>query len=141
MRAMTDPRRAIPDALQAQMKIIAFEFATQVVGILERSVVEVAGGFAPPKGAKPNKKVKAAKATPLPAKKGVTPVATGKTSAALEKRILAALRKTPAGLGAEQLNRALGTTTPQLTPALQSMLGSKRIAKQGKARGTKYVTR
>lgn len=129
---MSKTRDSLPEPLRRQIEAAALEFAEQVVSAFQQSVVDVTERLAatsPGMQAAAPRVRPAAKASPKP---------TPKSTRALERRIERVLTKSDQGLGAEQLNRTLGSTTPELTPALQRLMDAGRVAKRGKARGTKY---
>lgn len=129
--AMSNPRDSLPEPLRAQIESAALEFAAQIVGAFEQSIVDATARLA----AQSSVTAEAAAAPQVAAR---PTKAVRKQGPAFERRIESALRKSEGGLGAEQLNRALGTTTAELTPALQHLMQAGRVGRRGKARGTKY---
>lgn len=129
---MSTPRDSLPEPLRAQIEAAALSFAAQIVGAFEKSIGNVTTRLAAQSSTAPVSTRAAAKRAPKAAAK-VAP----KLGKAFERRIESALKKSD-GLGAEQLNRALGSTTSDLAPALQRLMDEGRVGKRGKARGTKY---
>ena len=126
---MSTPRDSLPEPLRAQIEAAALQFAEQVVGAFEKSIEDVTVRLAAQ-----------ASSEPAPRRAAAPARATKRTQGQgrLERRVETALKKSESGLGVEQLNRTFGTTTPVLTPALQTLMEKGRIGKRGKARGTKY---
>lgn len=123
---MSNPRHSLPEPLRAQVEAAALQFAAEIVSAFEQSVRDVGDRLSSPTAVTPARvKAPAARVRQPAAPRG------------LERRIEAALRRSEE-LGVEQLNRVLGTTTPELKPVLEQMLGTGQIAKRGQARGTKY---
>ena len=129
---MSTPRDSLPEPLRAQIEAAALQFAEQIVGAFEKSIEDVTVRLAAQSSSEPAQRPAAVPARANKRTQG------GAAQGRLERRIETALKKSESGLGVEQLNRTLGTTTPVLTPALQSLMEKSRIGKRGKARGTKY---
>lgn len=129
---MSTPRDSLPEPLRAQIEAAALSFAAQIVGAFEKSIGDVTTRLAAQSSTAPVSPRAAAKRAPKAAEK-VAP----KMGKAFDRRIESALKKSD-GMGAEQLNRALGSTTADLAPALQRLMDEGRVGKRGKARGTKY---
>lgn len=130
---MSTPRDSLPEPLRAQIEAAALSFAAQIVGAFEKSIGDVTARLAAQASTAP---VRTARPAAKRASKEAAKVAPTQ-GRAFERRIESAL-KTSDGMGAEQLNRALGSTTPDLAPVLQRLMDQGRVGKRGKARGTKY---
>lgn len=77
-------------------------------------------------------------AKPLAPRKRQTPQAPKATSAVTREHILALVTTNVGGMRAEQINKALGTTSKAIAGLLKQLLAEGEIKSAGKARGTVY---
>jgi hypothetical protein len=134
----------VPEALQREIRSSAAAFAGELVSIVVQAVADSASGFGKARPQAPARRAPAPKARPkakaaVAAKAAPAPRATAAASGgALESSLLGLLKKSKGGLGAEAINKALGTKTPQIARPLQNLLASGKISRSGQARGTRY---
>jgi hypothetical protein len=151
---MRNNRSQIPADLHNQITAAADAFAQDIVAMFEQQIRSVADQFAgaavpavaakrgPKPGAAAAKKALVAPvAAPVAAKRAPAPAAAPRVdpNADIKQRLLQTIRKNKSGLGAEQLNRILGTNTKALALPLQELMTAGKIKRTGVARGTKYL--
>jgi len=130
-RGMSSPRDSLPKPLRAQIEAAAFDFATQIVGAFEQSVLDVTERLADTTSEFTTRRGQAKPPSP----------ASPPSGRGLPRRIEKALAKSGGTMSAEALNHKLGTTTADLKAALRQLVDAGRVGKHGKARGTKYFLR
>lgn len=156
---MNDTRNVMPEEVREKAQAVALAFADEIVSILRQALAGMSdalmgAGTAAPVAAQPAKKGPAKATRRAPAKKAAAPKKAAPAPAAasvaqppakgpeanrdLKKRILNTLKKSKEGMGAEQLNRVLGTTSRDLAVPMQEMIAAGQVRKTGMARGTKY---
>lgn len=133
----------MPAALQRDVEQSAQQFAAEVVSIVQRTIQQ----YAEQLGGK--KRVAAPRAVPaaspaarkprVAAKRRAGNAAGPVVDANLESSLIALLKKSKDGMGAEKINAALGTTTAQINPVLKRLVEGGKATRSGQARGTRYA--
>jgi hypothetical protein len=116
---MSTPRVPLPEPFRSQIEAAAFEFAAQVVGAFEQSILDVQ--------------------TRLRSSSQAVPPAQKRTSGrGYEQRIVDVLRRVGRGMGAEEIRGELGSRAPELTTVLQGMVERKRLVRRGNPSGSRF---
>ncbi|HQP36841.1 MAG TPA: hypothetical protein PLI95_16770 [Polyangiaceae bacterium] len=133
----------MPATLQRDVEQIAQQFAAEVVSIVQRTIQQYAQQLGGERRAAVPRAVPAA--APVARKPRVAATRrAGKgaglqVDANLESTLIALLKKSKDGMGAEKINAALGTTTAQINPVLKKLVEGGKVARSGQARGTRYA--
>lgn len=116
---MSTSRVPLPEPFRSQVEAAALEFAAQIVGTFEQSILDV------------QEKLRSS-AQPVQSAKKPT------SGRGYEERIVAVLRRGGRGMGAEEIRGELGSRAPELTPVLQGMVERKRLVRRGNSSGSRY---
>lgn len=133
----------MPATLQRDVEQSAQQFAAEVVSIVQRTIQQYAEQLGGKRRVEAPRAVSVAVPTArkprVVAKRRADKVRGPVVDANLESSLIALLKKSKDGMGAEKINAALGTTTAQINPVLKKLVEEGKVTRSGQARGTRYT--